>query len=559
MPSQLLRWALGRFARGGLTAVDVSEVIEAAWQDGWRGGEEGEAFAVELSKTSDAPPKYASQNLQRALTRLGVASPIPRYDVRLEGPGREPFTLQVELPSDRFRYELARVGIDELGGAAGDRQLEAQLEQWRVEVGVEKSVAAIVPIKLHGDGVRVTRRRKMYVIDFSPASGPWREKRWAFAAIASERMCACGCRGWHTLNELFRVLVWDLDHCARGLQPSHNHKSEEMADGGRGEMPTLAVVRIAGDWEFFVDILHIRGWAHERICWRCDATRDDGEAPWTDVGPLAAWRATRVLSTAEFLERAVRVPSSTLLQLPGFRFDVLAIDVLHTWCLGVTGTIVGSFLLEWCRGLHRPSLPRAVLELNARLRDYNAITRRLNKNFASVPSLTWGNLQPKEGNAGVLVTIKGAEARGLVGLAYKLSIESCVAAADDDFEYRTARHCCVAGLRDFYASLEKNPFEPASCADATRRAIENLKRMNLLAREPGMPSPAAWHLTPKVHLAQELGEFQCRVLGNPKIFWCYRDETYMGVVKRICLKTSHPRTMEKMLRWKLDILEWLDA
>ncbi len=399
----------------------------------------------------------------------------------------------------------------------------------------------------------------MYVLDFSPASGPHMNSRWAFAAIATERMCGCGCRGWHTLQELFRVLVWDLHHCSRGSKPKARHDNEELKTKS-GEMPCLATVRISGDWEFIIETFRFRTWAHERICWRCDATREGGAAPWTDVGPEAAWRATRVQSTAEFIGRNARVAEpSWLLAVPGFDFQMIAVDVLHTLCLGVTGTIVGSLFWEWCRERQKPSMAQAVLELNARLLDYNAVTSRLRKNFASVPQITVGMLRPKDGWAGQLSTVKGAEARGLVGLAYKPSLASTGRAADNEMQYRALRHDCVSGLRDIYASLEETPFEPERCAAASRLTFEILRELNTKAREPGRPEPPAWHMLPKVHLAQELCEFQCFRLGNPRNYWCYRDEWFMGVVKRICLSTTHPRTMERMLRYKLDIVEWLES
>ncbi len=55
-----------------------------------------------------------------------------------------------------------------------------------------------------------------------------------------------------------------------------------------------------------------------------------------------------------------------------------------------------------------------------------------------------------------------------------------------------------------------------------------------------MPQPALWHLIPKVHLCQEL-EYQMLELGNPKHYWTYRDESFMGTVKAVCIKSAHPR------------------
>ena len=35
--------------------------------------------------------------------------------------------------------------------------------------------------------------------------------------------------------------------------------------------------------------------------------------------------------------------------------------------------------------------------------------------------------------------------------------------------------------------------------------------------------------------------------GSPKGFWCYGDEDFVGVIKRIAMQTKHPKTMEQIL------------
>ena len=37
-----------------------------------------------------------------------------------------------------------------------------------------------------------------------------------------------------------------------------------------------------------------------------------------------------------------------------------------------------------------------------------------------------------------------------------------------------------------------------------------------------------WQFAPKAHMFQELAEYQSFVLGNPKTFWAYQDEDFVG-------------------------------
>ena len=42
-----------------------------------------------------------------------------------------------------------------------------------------------------------------------------------------------------------------------------------------------------------------------------------------------------------------------------------------------------------------------------------------------------------------------------------------------------------------------------------------------------------WRVKPKMHLFQELGEFQTDELGDPMSFWAYRDEDYVGLIASV--------------------------
>ena len=34
--------------------------------------------------------------------------------------------------------------------------------------------------------------------------------------------------------------------------------------------------------------------------------------------------------------------------------------------------------------------------------------------------------------------------------------------------------------------------------------------------------------------------------GNPRNFWCYKDEDFVGTVKSVCSRTRHPNTLEEV-------------
>ena len=55
-----------------------------------------------------------------------------------------------------------------------------------------------------------------------------------------------------------------------------------------------------------------------------------------------------------------------------------------------------------------------------------------------------------------------------------------------------------------------------------------------LAREASKKKQGkAWNMKPKLHMFQELAEYQAKELGNPADFWNYKDEDFMRLVSAI--------------------------
>jgi hypothetical protein len=68
-----------------------------------------------------------------------------------------------------------------------------------------------------------------------------------------------------------------------------------------------------------------------------------------------------------------------------------------------------------------------------------------------------------------------------------------------------------------------------------------------------------FHSRPKVHVLHHLVADQIDMWGVPSRFWNYRDEDYVGAIKRIASHTKHPRTLETRVCQKLMLLSGLHA
>ena len=47
--------------------------------------------------------------------------------------------------------------------------------------------------------------------------------------------------------------------------------------------------------------------------------------------------------------------------------------------------------------------------------------------------------------------------------------------------------------------------------------------------------------------------------GTPRLFWCYADEDFVGLIKRIAMQTKNRRTLEKTLLAKYRLFASLHA
>ena len=116
------------------------------------------------------------------------------------------------------------------------------------------------------------------------------------------------------------------------------------------------------------------------------------------------------------------------------------------------------------------------------------------------------------------------------------------------------------GMERYVRSVTTEPFNTELCCEGMLQYLQSMGRLNKLWRN-GRPASDAkgfpFMIRPKCHLLQHLILDFVPILGSPARFWCYRDEDWVGAIKRICAKTKHPETLEARDFLKLCILEGL--
>ena len=120
---------------------------------------------------------------------------------------------------------------------------------------------------------------------------------------------------------------------------------------------------------------------------------------------------------------------------------------------------------------------------------------------------------------------KGGECRYLLPFGALLACE--LAEVDGTSHNHTvARMFCSLVELQRWVSGDLHPYNSARASLLCRQVCTLYSALHTEATAKGKPN--LWDLKPKAHLLQELIEYQSVYLGNPRHFWCYRDESWCG-------------------------------
>ena len=110
------------------------------------------------------------------------------------------------------------------------------------------------------------------------------------------------------------------------------------------------------------------------------------------------------------------------------------------------------------------------------------------------------------------------------------------------------------GMARFHHACLLTPFPDAECKAALYMFLQSLKGLHELWRD-GVPIEEQRSLPfvvrPKAHLLQHLVEDKLPLWGSPSLYWCYRDEDFVGFVKSMASKSKHPATIEARVGEKI--------
>jgi hypothetical protein len=219
--------------------------------------------------------------------------------------------------------------------------------------------------------------------------------------------------------------------------------------------------------------------------------------------------------------------------------------------------------VRWCHNLHYNRIPQGELSL------YYAANR--DKNLSRVTPLAMSQVLAKDKKYPYLKA-KAASTRHLIDFSLLLARRHRYGGnGRQPFAFPAGHR--LAGREQQHLALLENLFVGMSqykdacenyneerCREGMILALKSLSGLHTLWTE-GLSEreakKAPFHLRPKAHALLHLVLDQLKLFGSPARSWCYRDEDFVGVIKRIAARTAHPATMERRVAQKLRLLAGL--
>lgn len=402
-------------------------------------------------------------------------------------------------------------------------------------------------IAIWGDYAKYHTRDSIALLLWSFLTGPIRQRFW-LAGFAKRQGCNCGCSQKHTIDGMFQVVKWMLQVMLARTWPSVRHDgipfkdSHRPGDAERARMAgkplpfMLVIQKKCADWSWFKGTMGLQGWANgvgksiAKTCFKCMADCDG--VPWTDPSKTAKWRPT-VFTTATFWAFAMftNMHVSPIFGWPGFLYDMVDADWMHTVDLGVTLSALGNMCLDFFEhvGGTRTNCDPALGKLmNMIIVASHAVGKK-----PPIWDLTLSMIQ--SGADAPLLKLKAAEARYMVPVCLHMARHFFPATSD----YEKLRLQMFEQLAHCYKQLDD--FNAESMGFHARSFVMMYNQLNRDALSTNIRS-LRWRLYPKFHLMIHL----CESGENPKDSWNYMDESAIGD-SAIDAEGCHPNHMHRAL------------
>ena len=391
---------------------------------------------------------------------------------------------------------------------------------------VELSTPGLVAVGLWGDGVpcNFDRSQSLEMLTMSIVGPPSADNMRIPLTGINKKYLIKG----KTWDQVLEVLAWSFQVLAIGIMPTNDHRGRLFQGKSRRwagkKLPQAVLAEMRGDWGWFKTCFRFP--QHNEvagICWRCNCT------PRTlrQVGLDASWRGD-TLNHWSLLQRmvALGVALSPIWGAPCLRSSCFLVDWLHAADQGILLHFLAGlfkFCLSKYPGASQQERCKALfVDIKLFYRASAAESRLDNLTLSMLGE--GGNKPPK-------LRARAAESRGLVPFAVELATRFL----DEGDELESTLKHCTLHLEQCYKNLSPAVFSAASLRENSRKFC-----LLYVALEGMFDNKTKWHVTPKLHLFQEL----CETMDScPSLTWTYRDEDAGGTAMQISRRRGGANTV----------------
>lgn len=229
MLPQLAIRLLGAFADGNISAADVQSFASAAYDDGWG---RGDRLAQRLVAAGGGGTQTGNtmRDVLKAAEMAGITGDLASpYRCSTQGKDGAQISVDVFLPHEAIHHLVGQTRLapwclaaDQVAAPDGVGKM---LTDWTGHPDIHPfhiDPTTTIALGLHADGIQYTSTmraggaRSMVVMSFNIISAKDhsdRSQRFLLAVIGKDRLCACGCSGFHTFQGVWKAPAPHI-HCS---------------------------------------------------------------------------------------------------------------------------------------------------------------------------------------------------------------------------------------------------------------------------------------------------------------------------------------------------------
>ena len=368
-----------------------------------------------------------------------------------------------------------------------------------------------------------------------------------------------------SLDPVLDVLRWSFEVLLSGVMPDRDHNGHPLT-GWRAK-PGVAGERIAGpyvfllthiigDWLFLREVLDLEGrhYGVDTFCWLCNATKSSGRLCAWQYTDNAPWLSTLLTHRIFMLSRL----GLAIARWPGFHLTMVLIDLMHCLALGIYHWELGACLFElldlgrWRDAENHPTAWKEdwATQLASAYVEFEAYCKQ-HKIKHSHPAFSLNSLSMSSKKSRPF--LKGKAANMLHIGSWLSAVTREYANKGDD--WADARANCIYGFDQTIKLLKSAPL---ILNGWHVRALESCRQAALdshgyLSQSAAERSLGRWLTKPKHHLFDHCLRIMIRERVNVTFHWCFADESFVGMIKRIAAACHGGGSLERRVafRWLL--------